>query len=79
MERAKVHDLRFMALVLLLVIAYSLATCAGKIFQSIGIDEYVARLQEAERRYQQSTDEHTHLRKVNPCDRRRTVRKKRIC
>ena len=51
MEQARVHDPRFMALVLLLVLAYSLATCAGQVFQSIGVDEYVARLQEAERRY----------------------------
>ena len=51
MEQAKVHDPRFLALVLLLVIAYSLATCAGQICKQMGVDRYVARLKEAERRY----------------------------
>ena len=51
MEQAKVHDPRFLALVLVLVIAYSLATCAGAIFKQIEVDVYVARLKEAERRY----------------------------
>jgi hypothetical protein len=50
MENAKVHDARFLALVLLLVIAYSLATCSGQVFKQIGVDVYVARLKEAERR-----------------------------
>lgn len=51
LEDTKVIDPRFIALVLLVVIAYSLATCAGQVFQSMGVNEYVARLQEAERRY----------------------------
>ena len=51
MESAKVHNPRFLALVLLLVIAYSLATCAGHVFQQARVDIYVARLKEAERRH----------------------------
>lgn len=51
MEEAKVHDPRFLALMLLMVIAYSLVTCAGQVCQKIGIDRYVARLKEQERRY----------------------------
>ncbi len=51
MEQAKVHDRRFLALVLLLVIAYSLATCAGQVFKQVGAAVYVARLKEAERRH----------------------------
>ena len=51
LERAQVHDSRFLALMLLMVIAYSLVTCAGHLFKKIGIDRYVARLKEQERRY----------------------------
>ena len=51
LEQAKVHDLRFLALVLLMVIAYSLATCSGQVFKQIGVDRYVARFKEDERRY----------------------------
>ncbi len=51
LEQAKVHNARFLALVLVLVIAYSLATCAGQYFKYTGVDAYVARLQEAERQY----------------------------
>jgi hypothetical protein len=51
MEQAKVHDPRFLALVLLIVIAYSLATCAGQMFKQVGVDVYVARLKEAERKH----------------------------
>ena len=51
LARAKVHDPRFLALMLLMVIAYSLATCAGQAFKQIGVDRYVARLKEQERRY----------------------------
>ena len=51
LEDAKVHDPRFLALMLLLVIAYSLVTCAGQMFKKIGVDRYVARLKEQERRY----------------------------
>lgn len=51
MEQAKVHDPRFLALVLVLVIAYSLATCAGQVCKQRGVECYVARLQEAERRH----------------------------
>ncbi len=50
-EVMRIRNPRFMALVLLVVIAYSLATCAGQVFQSMGVNEYVTRLQEAERRY----------------------------
>lgn len=51
MENAKVNDTRFLALVLLIVIAYSLATCSGQLLKKLGVDIYVARLQEPQRQY----------------------------
>ena len=36
---------------MLMVIAYSLVTCAGQVFKKIGVDRYVSRLKEQERHY----------------------------
>lgn len=51
LEKSQVHAPRFLALVLLMVIAYSLATCAGGRFKQTKIDRYVARLMEADRKH----------------------------
>lgn len=56
LEGAKVNDVRFLALVLLLVIAYSLATCCGQQLKKIGIEHYVSRLQEKQRRLPRHSD-----------------------
>lgn len=51
MEKTQVNDTRFMALILLIVIAYSLATCCGQILKKLGVDVYVARLKEPHRQH----------------------------
>lgn len=56
LESAKVNDARFLALVLLLVIAYSLATCCGQRLKQIGIERYVSRLQEKQRQLPRHSD-----------------------
>lgn len=48
LEDVKVNDIRFLALLVLLVIAYSLATCQG-LLKKLGVNIYVSRLNEAQR------------------------------
>jgi hypothetical protein len=46
LEDAKVNDTRFLALVLLIALAYSWATMHGQQMRHLGIDQYAGRLQE---------------------------------
>ena len=46
LEDTKVNETRFLALVLLIVIAYSLATMHGQQMQKLGIEEYAGRIKE---------------------------------
>ena len=46
LEDTKVNDTRFLALVLLMVIAYSLATMHGQQMQKLGIEDYAGRIKE---------------------------------
>ncbi|MEA5572597.1 IS4 family transposase [Calothrix sp. UHCC 0171] len=46
LEDAKVNETRFLSLVLLIVIAYSLATIHGQQMQTLGIETYAGRIQE---------------------------------
>lgn len=46
LEDTKVNETRFLALVLLIVIAYSLATMHGQQMKKLGIDKYAGRLKE---------------------------------
>ncbi len=56
LESAKVNDVRFLALVLILVMAYSLATCWGKMLKKLGIQHYGSRLQEKQRHLPRHSD-----------------------
>ncbi len=56
LDSAKVNEIRFLALVLLLVIAYSLATCGGQLLKTLGIDNNVSRIQEKQRRRPRHSD-----------------------
>jgi hypothetical protein len=46
LEETKVNDTRFLALVLLIAIAYSLATLHGQEMRKFGIDIYAGRINE---------------------------------
>lgn len=46
LEAAKVNETRFLALVLLIAIAYSLATLQGQLLKKLNIDTYAGRIQE---------------------------------
>ena len=46
LEDTKVNETRFLALVLLIVIAYSLATMHGQQMQNLGIETYAGRIKE---------------------------------
>jgi hypothetical protein len=46
LEDAKVNDTRFLALVLLIALAYSWATMHGQQMKHLGIDQYAGRIQE---------------------------------
>ena len=46
MEDTQVNEARFLALVLLIAIAYSLATMQGQSMRKLGIEIYAGRLQE---------------------------------
>lgn len=46
LEDTKVNEIRFLALVLLIVIAYSLATMHGQRMQKLGVEVYAGRIQE---------------------------------
>lgn len=46
LEDTKVNDTRFLALVLLIALAYSLATMQGQQMKKLGIDIYAGRIQE---------------------------------
>jgi Transposase DDE domain len=52
LERTWVNDTRFLALVLLIAIAYSLATFNGTVIEQIGLQSYVSRLPELTRSLQ---------------------------
>ena len=56
LEDTKVNDARFLALFLLIVIAYSLATCQGDRFRHMGLEVYVSRLQEYKRQERRHSD-----------------------
>jgi len=58
LESTQVNDSRFLALFLLLVLAYSLATSLGYFFARSGVDDYLARLAEHQRRFPR----HSHFR-----------------
>ena len=51
-----VNGTRFLALFLLIVIAYSLATCQGNRFRQGGLEVYVSRLQEYEKQERRHSD-----------------------
>jgi len=46
LEDAKVNDTRFLALVLLIALAYSWATMHGQQMKQLGVDQYAGRIQE---------------------------------
>ncbi len=46
LEDAKVNDTRFLALVLLIALAYSWATMHGQQLKHLGVDQYAGRIQE---------------------------------
>ena len=56
LESSQVNDARFLALFLLLVLAYSLATSLGYFFSRSGVDDYLARLAEHQRLYPRHSD-----------------------
>ncbi len=43
LEKTRVNERRFLATVLLVTIAYSLATLYGELFQSLAVSEYICR------------------------------------
>ena len=49
LESTKVNDIRLLAVLVLLVIAYSLATCQGLLLKNLGVNVYVSRLSEGQR------------------------------
>lgn len=51
LEDTKTSDERFLALVLIIAIAYTLATCQGTLLQDLRIQTYLGRLQEHHRPY----------------------------
>lgn len=56
LESTQVNDARFLALFLLLVLAYSLATSFGSFWASSGVNDYLARLAEHHRRFPRHSD-----------------------
>jgi hypothetical protein len=50
-EDTKVNETRFLALVLLIVIAYSLATMHGQRMKKLGIETYAGRIQQHQDKY----------------------------
>jgi len=51
-----VNETRFLALVLLIVIAYSLATMHGQRMKKLGIETYAGRIQEHQDNYSRQSD-----------------------
>lgn len=56
LEDTKVNDTRFLALFLLIAIAYSLAICQGEFLKVMGVQEYICRIEEAQRREPRHSD-----------------------
>jgi len=56
LEKTSVNETRFLALVLLLVIAYSLATFYGEFIQNMKVKEYVCRTKELNRSVERHSD-----------------------
>jgi hypothetical protein len=56
LEDTKVNDARFLALFLLIAIAYSLAICQGEFLKVMGVQEYICRIEEAQRREPRHSD-----------------------
>jgi len=56
LEDTKVNDTRFLALVLLIAIAYSLATMQGQLIKKFRIDIYAGRIQEHKDRTPRQSD-----------------------
>jgi len=56
LEDAKVNDVRFLSLVLLIAIAYSLATCMGQFLGESEVDMYVSRPPEPQRQYRRHSN-----------------------
>ncbi len=56
LEDAKVNDTRFLALVLLIALAYSGATMHGQQLKHLGIDQYAGRIQEHRDRTSRQSD-----------------------
>ena len=61
LERTKVNDARFLALVLVMAMAYCLATLAGYGLKKLKVNHYVARLNEHSRRRPRHSDFGTAL------------------
>ncbi|MBA4456803.1 transposase, partial [Cylindrospermopsis raciborskii CS-506_B] len=56
LEDTKVNETRFLALVLLIVIAYSLATMYGQRMKKLGIETYAGRIQQHQDNYPRQSD-----------------------
>jgi len=56
LEDTKVNETRFLALVLLIVIAYSLATMHGQRMKKLGIETYAGRIQQHQDNYLRQSD-----------------------
>ncbi|OBU76368.1 IS4 family transposase [Cylindrospermopsis raciborskii] len=56
LEDTKVNETRFLALVLLIVIAYSLATMYGQRMKKLGIETYAGRIQQHQDNYPSQSD-----------------------
>ena len=56
LEDTKVNDVRFLALFLLIAIAYSLATCQGSFLRKSGVEVYIARLKQYGRQNPKHSD-----------------------
>ena len=56
LEEVKVNETRFLALVLLIVIAYSLSTIHGQHIQQLSIETYAGRIQQHKDKYPRQSD-----------------------
>ena len=56
MEDTQVNEPRFLALVLLIAIAYSLATMQGQSMRKVGIEIYAGRIQESKDKTPRQSD-----------------------
>ena len=56
LENTKVNDTRLLALIVIIVIAYSLATIYGQLLQQKGITDYIGRPKESQRREKRQSD-----------------------